>query len=214
MIHALCTRKDRRNSKDQCTCTWWEAVDRRGYSCIPLACCQYVWVFPGVKSLPVALNPSWGHWMGCLSRHTSGHRRVVNWWSPAVSWWGRMLDSHGTPTEGALGTSGRGLGYRCSNLTSGRAVDHNILLPKLEHTICIKCIVLLWFESCQIDLHLFIWMFSSHSKVICSIPQGCVMGPFLLTFYILSLGSIFRRHITNFIAMQMIPSFLYPWSQM
>lgn len=115
------------------------------------------------ESLPVTLNPSWGHWMGCLSGHTSGQRRVVNWWSHAVSWWGRMLDRHGTLSEGAIGTSGRGLGYRCSNLTSGRAVDHNILLPRLEHTICIKCIVLLWFESCRIDLHLFVWMFSSHS---------------------------------------------------
>lgn len=186
----------------------------------------WIFLYP-LGLLPVCLGFSWwkvspslwlwnllGHWMGCLSGHTSGHRRVVNWWSPAVSWWGRMLDRHGTLSEGALGTSGRGLGYRCSNLTSGRAVDHNILLPRLEHTICIKCIVLLWFESCRIDLHLFVSMFSSHSKVICSVPQGCVMGPFLLTFYILSLGSIFRRHITNFIAMQMIPSFLYPWSQM
>lgn len=56
-----------------------------------------------------------------------------------------------------------GHGYRCLKLTSGRAVDHNILLPRLEHTIYIKCFALLWFESCLIDLNLFMWMCFLHT---------------------------------------------------
>ena len=75
------------------------------------------------------------------------------------------------------------------------AVDHSILLQRLEHVIGIKGTALGWFKSFLSDRFQFVLVneeSSSHTRVCHGVPQGSLLGPILFTLYMLPLGNIIR----------------------
>lgn len=80
-------------------------------------------------------------------------------------------------------------------------VDHNILLSRLEQVVGLKGTALSWFKSYLSERSLSITMgqySSSSAPFLCVVPQGSVLGPMLLSLYMLPLGSIFQRYNISF----------------
>ncbi len=76
-------------------------------------------------------------------------------------------------------------------------VDHNILLCRLEHLFGIRGIALQWLNSYIRDRSFSVELgkfSSSVAPIICGVPQGSILGPFLFNLYMRPLGDIIRRH--------------------
>ena len=80
-------------------------------------------------------------------------------------------------------------------------INHDILLPRLEHTTGITGSALAWFSSylkgrsmcASVDgIH------SSKHNLKHGVPQGSVLGPVLFSIYITPLYNIFRKHHLNY----------------
>ena len=80
-------------------------------------------------------------------------------------------------------------------------VDHNILISRLQHLVGICGIALEWFKSYLADRTLCVRLAdfeSSSAPLSYGVPQGSILGPLLFSFYLLPLGSIFRKHGISF----------------
>ncbi len=72
-------------------------------------------------------------------------------------------------------------------------IDLNILLNRLENSVGISGSALVWFKSYLSDCHQFVAVNeeeSYQSQVQYGVPQGSVLGPLLVTLYMLPLGNI------------------------
>jgi len=80
-------------------------------------------------------------------------------------------------------------------------IESNILLNRLEHYVGISGIALAWFKSYLSDRYQFVAVngeMSYQSQVQHGVPQGSVLGPLLLTLYMLPSGDIIRKHGISF----------------
>uniref|UniRef100_A0A4W3GKP3 Reverse transcriptase domain-containing protein n=1 Tax=Callorhinchus milii TaxID=7868 RepID=A0A4W3GKP3_CALMI len=80
-------------------------------------------------------------------------------------------------------------------------VDHAILLHRLSSVIHLSGTALAWFETYLTNRQQYICIngFSSRSyPVICGVPQGSILGPFLFLIYMLPLGDVICRHGVHF----------------
>jgi len=76
-------------------------------------------------------------------------------------------------------------------------IGHDILLQRLEFAFGISGRALKWFGSYLQDRSQCVCVGKDVSKtlpVVCSVPQGSVLGPVLYTMYTKSIGVICRRH--------------------
>ena len=84
--------------------------------------------------------------------------------------------------------------------TAFDAIDHSIVVTRLEYTFAICNAALAWFKSHLYDLFQTMSVNSRQSepvKLSCGIPQGSVLGPVLFTFYATPLAFIISRHNLN-----------------
>lgn len=80
-------------------------------------------------------------------------------------------------------------------------VDHGILLSRLEQYVGIQGSALSWFKSFLTNRTFSVGIGGSVSSVApltCGVPQGSILAPSLFSLYMLSLGTIFRRHKVSF----------------
>ncbi|CAJ1061240.1 RNA-directed DNA polymerase from mobile element jockey [Xyrichtys novacula] len=80
-------------------------------------------------------------------------------------------------------------------------VDHSILISRLEHCVGIKGVALDWFRSYLRDRSFCVQIDNSASSTAPlphGVPQGSILGPLLFAFYLLPLGSVFRKHGISF----------------
>ena len=74
-------------------------------------------------------------------------------------------------------------------------VDHTILLHRIEHQVGIQGSTLQWFASYLADRSFSVKtgnLSSSSAPITCGVPQGSILGPILITLYMLPLGFIFN----------------------
>ena len=67
-------------------------------------------------------------------------------------------------------------------------IDHCMLLQKVEYQVGTKGHALVWLMSYHSDRHHFVHVRhepSSHTKVNLGVPQGSVLGPLILSLYVL-----------------------------
>lgn len=77
------------------------------------------------------------------------------------------------------------------------AVDHTILLHRLQHTIGLTDNALKWFTSYLSDRTEYVTLGKKVSlthKVTCGVPLGSVLDPTLFNFYLLPLGRVISKH--------------------
>ena len=80
-------------------------------------------------------------------------------------------------------------------------VDHNILVPRLQHLVGISGTALDWFKSYLSDRTICISLGGSESRsapLSFGVPQGSILGPLLFSLYLLPQGSILRKHGLSF----------------
>ena len=81
------------------------------------------------------------------------------------------------------------------------AVDHNILLGRLEHRFGITGKALSWLTSDLTERTQFVKVANEHStsrKILCGVPQDSVLGPILYSMYTLPLADKIRQRGLNF----------------
>ena len=81
------------------------------------------------------------------------------------------------------------------------ALDHSILLKRLEMTFGIRGSVLSWFASYLSDRTWSVvvdGMLSSPAPLVCGVPQGSVLGPALFTLYSQPLSDVIASHDCDF----------------
>lgn len=75
-------------------------------------------------------------------------------------------------------------------------VDHSILVNRLAHRFGLRGSALAWFRSYLSDRSHFVCIQGVRSampSLLCSVPQGSVLGPILYLLYVSPLGDTVRR---------------------
>jgi len=76
-------------------------------------------------------------------------------------------------------------------------VDHELLISRLERQFRLRGVVLEWFRSYLSDRTFRVVFSGSTSSIIyvvCSVPQGSVLGPLLFIVYTADLAAIAEKH--------------------
>ena len=76
-------------------------------------------------------------------------------------------------------------------------VDHDLLMLRLECQFGLRGVILQWFSSYLSDRTFQVVFRSGTSSVviiICSVPQGSVLGPRLLILYTADLADVVKAH--------------------
>jgi len=73
-------------------------------------------------------------------------------------------------------------------LTAFDTVDHDLLLLRLERQFGLRAVVLSWFMSGRSFRVLYCGSTTSTVYIVCSAPQGSVLGPRLFVLYIADLA--------------------------
>ena len=76
-------------------------------------------------------------------------------------------------------------------------IDHDILLPRLQHVFGIHDTALLWFKSYLVNRTQIVSANGKHSSPVdlcCGVPQGSVLGPVLFILYTQPLSSVIDHH--------------------
>ena len=80
-------------------------------------------------------------------------------------------------------------------------VDHAVPVSCLEQYVGIRSIALQWFSSYLVNRSFSVMigdLRSSHSSLPCGVPKGSIFGPILFSLYLLSLGSVIKKHNLSF----------------
>ena len=78
--------------------------------------------------------------------------------------------------------------------------DHDLLILRLERQFVLRCVVLQWFSSYLSDRSFRVVLGSNSSFVVhllCSVPQGSVLGPLMFIMYTADLADfVGERQVT------------------
>jgi len=81
-------------------------------------------------------------------------------------------------------------------------VDHQLLLHRLERQFDLRGVVLAWFASYLTDRSFRVLLdggdMSAEVSVLCSVPQGSVLGPRLFVLYMADLTDVVAGHNVKF----------------
>ncbi len=80
-------------------------------------------------------------------------------------------------------------------------IDHDILIDRLQNYTGVQGQALRWFRSYLSDRYHFVYLngeASQLSPVKYGVPQGSVLGPLLVSIYMLPLGNIIRKYGISF----------------
>ena len=92
------------------------------------------------------------------------------------------------------------------------AIDHSILLSRMESVLGVKGSALQWFKSYLLGRKKRIKInddFSENQEILWSVPQGSVLGALLFLIYIIPLAQLIRSYGLSNLTMLMTPSSAY-----
>ena len=95
-----------------------------------------------------------------------------------------------------LAADGEQVSLHCACSISD-TVDHDLLMLRLEHQFGLRGVVISWFRSCLSNRTfrvLYGGTTSSMVYIVCSVPQGSVLGPPLFILYTSDLPDVTEKH--------------------
>jgi len=106
-------------------------------------------------------------------------------------------------SDSSLQRSGQVSALRLLDLTTAfDTVDHQLLLHRHEHQFGLRGVVLAWFASYLTNISFRFLLdgdnMSAKVSVLCSVPQGSVLWPWLFVLYMVDLTDVVDQHNVKF----------------